>query len=277
MLNIRQIIGKDKTHYIKFIFPGKHDISIRYHYQWQNNTKYENTWVIKDHQDGLTQIIDEHLAIRMIEDLSLNKIKYQEIIGFMENGRYTKKIINKSGKHVNEIIDDKLLDIKHFKRISKKLWKRKNKTIQRQMGDWIYKIHFIGKVNLSYLTTKDLSIKKNNVNSMNMFYGSDIKDNEKNDIPKVKNLCKEINLPEIEKIDFTNEISLFNLEIIKTNKSNNNIELIENLSYEELKRIIQLKSLRNDQKITATKDLKVSSKKQKQDKLFFPSNKRLTK
>jgi len=214
--NIKYIIGKEKTHYIKFCFHKKdihnkkHDISIRYHYLWQNNPKYEGKWVIKDHQEKITQIIDEKLAIRIIEDLSGNNIQFEEIIGFVQNGEYTKKIINKSGKHINKLINDSKLEKKHFKRISNKIWKKKklvneNKTVLLGIfGNYNY-----------FITYKHLV------------------DNE----------------------------HYFNLKIFKSSiiRKENDIEFFDNLTFEELKQTVALKSNTNI------------------NKLYFPSEKKLLK
>ncbi len=137
----------NKTWYIKYKLQG--DISIRYHYLWENNKEHEKKWIIKDHQDSIKSIISSDLAKRMIEDLCTEEPV--EIMGSTIKGNYTKRIITSDGKC--KLIDDKKLDDKHYKRISKKHWSRDGKCLYRLIKNWNYTVSVIG--NKFYLVTDD--------------------------------------------------------------------------------------------------------------------------
>ncbi len=130
---------KNKTWYIKYQL--KNDISIRYHYLWENNIKLQNKWIIKDHQNSIKEEISEALATRMIEDLCSEEP--HEIMGSMINGKYMKRLITKDGKC--KLIDDKKLEHLHSKRISKKHWKKreygKYHMLNRVVKDWGYNVY----------------------------------------------------------------------------------------------------------------------------------------
>jgi len=139
--DIKNFIGKGRTHYIKFQL--KNDISIRYHFIWQENQRFENKWIIKDHQNSLKETISSELALRMIEDLCVTPPV--EIIGKLNklNNKYEKILIKPNGK--TKLLNDKDLEKKHQNRIFKKHWnitKSKDKNtenkIERIIGNWKY-------------------------------------------------------------------------------------------------------------------------------------------
>ena len=141
-LDVKNIIwGAKRTHYIKFQL--KNDISIRYHFLWTNNPSMERKWIIKDHQDNIKETISEDLAKRIIADMC--KSQPVEIIGQLDYQTkiYTKRIIKEDGSC--EVIDDKILQEKHHKRISKKLWLKSATEsgkyfLTRKIGSFTYSI-----------------------------------------------------------------------------------------------------------------------------------------
>jgi len=130
------------THYIKYQL--KNDISIRYHYTWQDNQEFENVYIIKDHQKSIKHIIPKELALRMIEDLSTKEPV--EIIGrsVIKEGKrtYQKRVLKANSC---KYIDDSILDKKHDKRISKKVWRQKGEFLYREVKGWNYTITFADK------------------------------------------------------------------------------------------------------------------------------------
>lgn len=143
--------SKNRTHYIKYQL--KHDISIRYHFLWENHKSLQGKWIIKDHQTGIKEEISETLAQRMIEDLF--KGEPIEIFGKINhiNGRYEKRILFDDG-HI-ELIDDLELSKKHKKRISKKLWKKDDGKLSRIISDLLFSLEPSSENNMVVLTVKN--------------------------------------------------------------------------------------------------------------------------
>lgn len=97
---IREIINKHRCHYLKWDITD--DLSVRYHFTFQDRRNFERQYCLKSHNSKTWSIIDEKMAEAIISEHNLN---YIEIMGQQFENNYMKQVISRSGE-VDTLIED---------------------------------------------------------------------------------------------------------------------------------------------------------------------------
>lgn len=94
----KDLIKCHRVHYLKWDITE--DLSIRYHFTFQDKKELENRFIIKCHNDKVWNTIRDDVAEAIIKESNLES---KEIIGKLENEEY-KKIIVKDDTYSNNTL-----------------------------------------------------------------------------------------------------------------------------------------------------------------------------
>lgn len=96
--DLNSLIKCHRVHYLKWDITN--DLSIRYHFTFQDKKELENRFIIKCHNDKVWNTIRDDVAEAIIKESNLES---KEIIGKLENEEY-KKIIVKDDTYSNNTL-----------------------------------------------------------------------------------------------------------------------------------------------------------------------------
>ena len=100
-------ISANRCHYIKFSLSLDEDISIRYHFTWQDKQEMERKYVLKHHSLNLKTIIDDTMALGLISKYCTREEEIVSHVIYIGKKREHRKIII-SDKTINQVVGGKV-------------------------------------------------------------------------------------------------------------------------------------------------------------------------
>lgn len=82
-------LGKHRTHYLKWVYIGNEDISIRYFFSFQDDKQKEGEFFWKSHSKKIYKELTRTEAELMLKNMGFEE-KPLEIIGYEKKGKYKK-------------------------------------------------------------------------------------------------------------------------------------------------------------------------------------------
>jgi len=93
-----------RCHYIKFSLSLDEQLSIRYHFTFQDKPDFENKYMLKHHSLKTSSLIDDKMALSLIKQYCNKKEEIISHVAFLEKGKKEHRKIVISKEHIKQVI-----------------------------------------------------------------------------------------------------------------------------------------------------------------------------
>jgi len=97
-------VTSHRCHYLKFSLSIDEQMSIRYHFTFQDKPDFENKYILKHHSLKTSSLLDEKMALALIKKYCTKKEEVVSHIAFLEKGQREHRKIVISEEHIKQVI-----------------------------------------------------------------------------------------------------------------------------------------------------------------------------
>jgi len=140
---IKWISAKGRTHYLKLQI--HEELSIRYHLVWDDRKGMQGEWMVKNHAESTWSKITKEAANVILSATGKSWDNYIEIMGMVENGKYTKYINEGRGTPWTRR-DEEQVDKAHDERLAGRGWGVLEGVFFKNINNWRFEIEHDGQL-----------------------------------------------------------------------------------------------------------------------------------